>query len=219
MYTPLRHFILSEDLQRELPGWPYPLLFQGEEISRDIFFLDPLVELRILKLGRNPVRDVDYLRYASLNRWFHYRFFFCLNACGRTGESATLKPRLLRLQRCLMEGEWSGCLDEFLSRDLEVPDPSRLLTHLRGEIARMLEICDQHELIVWGQRLDNICPDQQRAFRESIAHIRVREILALPHLQSLKSEWDEALKKEVKAYRKAEAEINKQRKMRARQPR
>ena len=60
---------------------------------------------------------------------------------------------------------------------------------------------------------------KQRTFRKSIAHIRVRDILALSHLRNLKSEWDETLKKEVKAYRKSEAEITKQRKLRARQPR
>jgi hypothetical protein len=142
MYTQLRRSVLSEDFQREWPDWPYPMLFQGEEISRDIVFLDLLAEYNVLKLGRNPVRDVDYLRYGSLNRWFHYRFFFCPHPCRRTGESATLKPRLLRLQRCLMEGEWTGELGEYLTRELHLSETTALLSRLRGEIARMLAICD-----------------------------------------------------------------------------
>jgi hypothetical protein len=69
---------------------------------------------------------------------------------------------------------------------------------------------------VWGTRRDDASPDQQLAYRNSIAHIRVPEILALPHLASLKLDWDEAAKTELKDFRKSEAHINKQRKLRAR---
>src|SRR5437879_971379 len=75
VYAKLREACLCKELQEEYPEWPFPLLFHGEEISRDVFFLDPVLEWEALELGRNPVRDAAFLSYWSLNQWFHYRFF------------------------------------------------------------------------------------------------------------------------------------------------
>ena len=50
-YEKLRKLCLHEDFRADYPGWPLPFLFQGEEITRDIFFLDPSLEYGVIDLG------------------------------------------------------------------------------------------------------------------------------------------------------------------------
>lgn len=104
-YDQLREDRLCAELQKAHPDWPYPLLFHGEEISRDVFLLDPVVEYRVLKLGRNVVQDAEYLAYPFLNEWFHYRFFNGICGVMRSSQSAALLPRLFRLHRALLEAQ------------------------------------------------------------------------------------------------------------------
>jgi hypothetical protein len=47
---------------------------------------------------------------------------------------------------------------------------------------------------------------------ETVSLIRADLVLSLPHLKVLKSEWEEELKTQEKAYRNAEARYNKRRK-------
>ena len=89
-YEKLRTLCLSEPLRGDYPDWPRPFLFQGQEITRDIFFLDPALEYTVIELGKNPIRDASYFRYRRLDLWFHYRFFNGWNPVAHSAESLTL---------------------------------------------------------------------------------------------------------------------------------
>lgn len=62
MYARLRELCLSEANQKEYPGWPFPMLIHGKEITGDVFLLDPVLEFGVLELGRNRVGEGDVLR-------------------------------------------------------------------------------------------------------------------------------------------------------------
>ncbi|MCX6921607.1 MAG: hypothetical protein NT154_00070, partial [Verrucomicrobia bacterium] len=93
MYHKLRDLCLGECLRSAHPEWPFPLLFQGEEITRDVFFLDPAIEYGVVDLGANPIQDLAFYKSSSLNLWFHYRFFNGIAPVIYSSEALTLLPR------------------------------------------------------------------------------------------------------------------------------
>lgn len=212
MYIKLREACLSKGLQEQYPDWPFPLLLQGEEISRDIFFLDPVIEWGPLQLGRNPVRDASFLRYRSLNHWFHYQFFNGLNCVVNSAETATLLPRIFRLHRLLLDKLSDSALESFLEREFAVASPKALIDTWLQALDRIAEIALKHELVVWGMRIDDAALREHMDYVQKISLIRADLFLDLPHLKGLKLEWEEARKIQQKAYRNAEARYNKRRK-------
>jgi hypothetical protein len=213
VYTKLRHACLSEGLREDFPEWPFPLLFQGHEITRDIFYLDPLIEWREIELGRNPVRDASFLRYRSLNQWFHYRFFNGLAPVVNSAEANTLLPRLFRLRRVLLESLPGQSLAAFFEREFSISHPDELVNTLVNAVARIMDICSEHKLVVWGIRLNERAHEEHiRYTRDIVSMIRTDLVLDLPHLRPLKLEWDKVLRNERKEFRKAEARYNKRRK-------
>jgi hypothetical protein len=212
VYAKLREVCLCAELQEEYPGWPFPLLFHGEEISRDIFFLDPAIEWGPLQLGRNPVRDAAFLRYRSLNQWFHYRFFNGINSVVNSAETITLLPRIFRLRSVLLDNLQNSTLQSFLKRELAAGKPRELIATWLNALSRITEIAKSHGLIVWGMRIDEDAFREHMHYVEAVSSIRADLVLNLPHLRGLKLEWEEAVKTQQKAYRNAEARYNKQRK-------
>jgi hypothetical protein len=212
VYTKLREACLSKELQEEYPDWPFPLLFHGEEISRDIFFLDPVIEWGPLQLGRNPVRDASFLRYRSLNQWFHYRFFNGLNFVVNSAETVTLLPRIFRLRSLLLDNLGDSTLESFLQREFSITNPKDLIASWLQALSRITDIALKHALVVWGMRIDEGAPREHMDYVQKISLIRADLVLDLPHLRALKLEWEEARKIQQRAYRNAEARYNKRRK-------
>jgi hypothetical protein len=212
VYTKLREACLCKELQEEYPDWPFPLLFQGEEISRDIFFLDPVIEWGPLRLGRNPVRDASFLRYRSLNQWFHYRFFNGLNSVVNSAEATTLLPRIFRLRSLLLDSLKDSTLESFLEREFSIGNPKALIGRWLQALGRITDIALKHDLVVWGMRTDEDALREHTDYVQKISLIRADLVLNLPHLRGLKLEWEEARKTQQKAYRNAEARYNKRRK-------
>lgn len=209
-YSKLRELCLSEELQAAHPDWPFPLLFQGEEISRDIFFLDLVIEYQVIKLGRNPIQDLAYFRYSSLNRWFHYCFFNGISPIVYSSESLTLLPRLYRLKRVLLQSVQDSSLAGYFQREFALSEPQKLAQSLIVEVSKLIEISSQHKLLVWGARLDAASVQAQAQYLAQVtARISTDLVLGLPHIHRHTSEWKQALNKELVAYRKADARVNK----------
>src|ERR1051326_135905 len=218
MYPELREACLSKENQEFLPDWPYPLLFHGEELTKDIFFLDVMLEGAALDLGRNPVRDGDFFRYRHLNQWFHYRFFWNRFPAPvvNSAETITLLPRLFRLRRVLLESSSAETVNSFLERKLSVANPRDLIGTLIGALTRIAEICSKNELVVWGFLCNSRALDEHLGYLQTVSLIRTDLVLALPHLSRLKNDWGDALEVEQKEFRKVEARYNKSKKAQAR---
>ena len=183
-YPRLRRLMLCKAMQEDYPDWPYPLLFQGQEICRDIFFLDPLIEYPILRLGRNEVFDGAALRYRSLNQWFHYRFFNVISAVGYSAESGNLVPRLMRLRRVLLDKPDDPKIKSYLKAKLAVSDPARLISFFSDSVAQMVEICSTHPLVVWGIRIDERARSDHLAYiKDVVEKIPFELVFGLPHLR------------------------------------
>jgi len=219
-YDQLRDDRLCSELQVQHPDWPYPLLFHGEECSRDLFLLDPVVEYRVLKLGRNMVQDVEYLAYPLLNDWIHYRFFNGIAPVIRSAESSTLLPRLYRLQHALLDDQPKRTVSEYWNERFGIADADRAFEKILEELGRMTAICRRHAVVVWGVHAESAYRDrhlQEVIFVNSIGWDR---ILQLPHLRSPgKLDLTGVLKREEKALGHAVARNNRWRKHWRRLPR
>jgi hypothetical protein len=215
-YKQLRELMLSSDYQALYPERPFPLLFQGEKISRDIFFLDPLIEYGHLPLGKNPIQDWSYFRYRHLGWWFHYVFFGCglSGWCACSAEKETLLARLYRLSAALLTAEDSKIVNWF-EREHGIQSGQYLISLFRSEIARMITIATENNLIVWGiENEPKALELQQNYINQTLPQIRTDLAWKLPHLSWMHHVWTECFKKEVKAFRRAEAGFNKRLKIR-----
>lgn len=198
--------------------WPFPLLFQGERFSRDIFFLDPLIEYEGLPLGKNPVQDWSYPRYRWLWSWFHYVFFFRGGSgwCGCSAEKETLLPRLYRLASALISADETQVADWY-KREHGIESGRYLLPVFRSEINRMISITSENSLIVWGVEDQTGALELQKNYiKEILSVIRTDLAWKLPHLSWMHHVWTGSLKQELKAYRRAEAAFNKRLKIQKR---
>lgn len=216
-YGPLREDRLHESLREEFPGWPFPLLFHGQEITRDIFFLDPVLEYHVIDPGRNPVRDVWIHRYRFLTEWFHYRFFNGMAPVVNSAETLTVRPRLCRLLAAVLDDLPSGRILGYLGTEFGVRDAAALLARMVEGLERMLEVCAREDLVVWGMRIDAAAEAEQAAFiRESGLAEGWKAMSRLPHLGPLLRGWREVGRTEEKALRRARARRGRWRKQRRR---
>jgi hypothetical protein len=211
MFDKLRQLCLGDDMRKDYPGWPYPLLFHGREITRDIFFLDPLIEYQVIKLGRNQVLDVASLEYRSLNRWFHYEFFYDgMSHMGNSAETSTLLPRLVRLRRVLLEGFSKGKMAKYLEHEFSVSDTTSLISSMISAIEQMISICSKHRLVVWGSCMnDEVAAEQASYITDVLSKIPMDLVLDLPHFKQRMKMNKQLLLEEEILMQKAEAKYNK----------
>lgn len=210
MYYKLRQLCLCDEMRKDHPEWPYPLLFHGHEITRDVFFLDPLIEYRVIRLGRNLVQDAGSFNYRLLNDWFHYKFFNGASAIVYSAETTTLLPRLFRLRRALLDNHAKPELEMYLKRELAVPDPPRLISSLLLAVAQIIQICSDHRLVVWGMHIDAEAVAEQSDYITSVlSKIPINLVLNLPHLREpLRSTKSLVFDDEEELMRKAETRYN-----------
>jgi hypothetical protein len=186
------------------------LLFQGEEITRDIFFLDAAIEYGVVDLGANPIQDLAFYKYSSLNLWFHYRFFNGIAPIIYSSEALTLLPRLFRLKRVLLQSTLNSSLAGYYQQEFAVAEPQKLVQSVVKGVSKLIEISAQHNLLAWGVSLDAASVvEQTRYLSEVLARVPTDLILDLPHVRQHAQEWKRVLKEEATELRKAEAEFNK----------
>lgn len=184
-YQKLRQLCLSKHLQADWPEWPFPLLFHGVEITRDFFFLDPLIEYHVLKLGRNLVHDGGSVKYRSLNYWFHYAFFTTGGSpIAWTSEATSLELRLMRLRRALLDGSAKPAMATFLKHELGVTDTPRLVSSFLSAVAQMIQICSEQRIVVWGTALDAASASEQSDYISNVlSKIPIDLVSNLPHIR------------------------------------
>ena len=208
----LQQLCLCDLVQQDHPEWPYPFLFQGHEIPREIFFLDPLIEYRHVKLGRNLVYDGGSVRYRSLNEWFHYTFFNGIAPITYSMETVCLLPRLYRLKRALLEKSAVPKVKAFFEKELAVSDPQQLLDFLVSVVAQLIKISSEHRLVVWGMRINDEAPREHAAYISNVlSKIPLDVVFNLPHIRDPLGHterlilWEEkrALQKIEESYNKA----------------
>jgi hypothetical protein len=207
----IRLLCLCDEMQQNHPEWPYPFLFQGHEIPREIFFLDPLIEYRHIKLGGNLVYDGGSVEYRSLNEWFHYVFFNVMAPVGYSMETACLLPRLYRLKRVLLEKSGESQAKAFLEKGLAVSNPQQLLDSLVSMVTQLIQISSEHRLVVWGVRISDEAAREHAAYISNVlAKIPLDLVFNLPHVRRpLGSTELLVLEEEKKALKKIEASYNK----------
>jgi hypothetical protein len=182
-YSKLRQFCLHPSIQTGIPDWPFPLLFHGHEITRDFFFLDPLLECRVIALGKNCVPDAASLRYPSLNAWFHYRFFNGTAPVINTAEAVSLLPRLMRLRRKLLDGVAKPEMARYLEQEFNVGEPGPLILKFLSTVAQLIKICTEHDIIVWGMRCNaRAAAEQNDYIKKIVSEIRVDILRQFPHV-------------------------------------
>ena len=217
-YRSLREDRIGDHWRHEVPQWPYPLLFHGIQISRNIFFLDAIIEWEVIDLGKNTVRDASYPRYPRLNEWFHYRFFNGFSSVVNSAESMTLLPRLYRLKQVLLRVRNSETLNDFLSEKFAVSSTQELISELFRGVEETIAISERHHLLVWGMARDKEWIEDHRAYIKNVIDpIPTSLVYDLPHIRYLVAEWKRIQKSELKAMRRAEAEANKETKARRRE--
>jgi hypothetical protein len=211
MYDKLRQLCLGDDMRKDYPDWPYPLLFHGHEITRNIFFLDPLIEYQVIKLGRNQVLDAASLEYRSLNRWFHYEFFYDgMSHVGNSAETATLLPRLVRLRKVLLEDFSKDKMAKYLEREFSVSDTTSLISSMIFSIEQMISICSRHRLVVWGSCMNEEAAAEQASYITGVlSKIPMNLVLDLPHFKERMKKNKQLLLEEEILMQKAEAKYNK----------
>ncbi len=213
MYAKLRDLCLCQSNQEDFPGWPFPMLFHGYEITREIFLLDPVLEYRVLDLGRNQVRDGEIFRYRQLNDWFHYRFFNGIAYIVNSAEACTLLPRLLCLQRHLLDALPTRTVHTYLEQELGIAESDRVLGNILDAFRKVTEICRSHPILVWGMRANDEDLPLQVQYLETVSRIPAETVFELPHIRRLKLSWDSELKAEEKEWGKAVARYNRWKKL------
>jgi hypothetical protein len=219
MYARLREICLSEANQKEYPGWPFPMLFHGKEITREVFLLDPVLEYGVLELGRNRVRDGDVFRYRHLNDWFHYQFFNGINWVVNSAEAYTLLPRLLCLERNLLDAMQTRTIHSYLEQELGIVESDRALENIMESLRQITGICRSHPLLVWGMKIDEVDAKAHQDYVASVSEIPSAVVFALPHIRRLTFSWDAVMKDEEKQLGRAVARYNRWRKQQLRLPR
>ena len=106
-------------------------------------------------------------------------------------------------------------LAKYLKREFSVPDPEELFAELISEVARMMDICSKHRLLVWGVKFDQTAAKEHNAYiSEVISKIPLDLVFALPHVRrSLHHTEYSAFFDEERALRKAEARYDKHRRI------
>ena len=211
-YSKLRIESLCKELQTDYPNWPFPLLFQGEEITRDIFFLDSAIEYNVIKLGENEIRDswlIHHPDITDLNWWFHYQFFNGINHIVRSSESVALLPRLYRLKSALLESIVDTSLAQYFQGHFEMQETDKFIETLVAAVSRLIEICSQHDLVIWGMLIDQSSLKEQSERLHKIKEIRTDLVFELPHFKWFIDECRVVLTAEIKKYRQSEARFNK----------
>ncbi len=200
-----------------MPDWPYPFLFHGGPLSRNIFFLDAVIEWGAIDLGKNPIRDAWYHRYPRLNHWFHYSFFNGFSPIVNSAESLTLLPKLYRLKRSLIRQSQTRLIVEFLYEKFAITQAEELFSEMTDAVEQIIAITEQNELVAWGIARDEGWIVEHQAFIESaIRPVRAELVLNLPHLRWMVADWKKAGKLELKELRRIVAETNKANKARSR---
>lgn len=212
-YSKLRELMVSEVFQDSFVGYPYALLLDEIEIDRDFVFLDPVLEYSVIQCGENPLNDFSPNSnegYADLNYWFHYQFFGCpQNTC----HSKALVTRFWRLKSTILQVVDSSILQLYLSNELAVPDPNSVIDGWLKTIDRIICACDGRVLSCWTSCRDIASSESHNNYlRDVIARIDPMAYQRLCHLCSNFLEWDRLQKAEIKAFRRAEADLNKRRK-------
>lgn len=218
MYDRLRELCLSEANQKEYPGWPFPMLFHGEEIAREVFLLDPVLEYGVLELGRNRVRDGDVFRYRHLNDWFHYQFFNGINCVVNSAEAYTLLPRLLCLERNLLDAMQTRTIHSYLEQELGIVESDHLLKRILDSLRQIEVICRSHPILVWGMKIDEEDAKAHQVHVDSVSQVPSAVVFALPHIRRLKYSWDAVMKDEEKQLGVAVARYNRWQKQQRRLP-
>ena len=151
-YNLLRDYLLSEFNSEIYPNWPYDIIVNGRCFSRDLTYIDALLESGLLLLeGGDDMMFICNGSNEPFEEWLHDKFFNLTGGIPRSFDSKIIgvMMRLLLVKLIKIREEESSEICTFLRTEMNVATPILLIGNIVVELEKMIyEVIDVSSSLV-----------------------------------------------------------------------